>query len=218
VSAPPERFGLGLGGLDHGALKVSRTPPAEAALVGALTLAGTVLMILLLKRFTPSTVPILDATVTGLSIAAQALMARKRLENWWIWIGANLWANRERIGDDFLQQTAAEYGFTAETGIDLAGEREGFAFTPAQVAQLHEDYPEDFPYGDWTTGNTINMSIGGQPVSDNGTYTVSGNQITQNSDVQPIQTVGTWTQSGNQFTIDVTVPVQGRVISVWQKQ
>ena len=62
------------------------------------------------------------------------------------------------------------------------------------------------------------MVIGGQPVSDNGTYTVSGNQITQNSDVQPIQTVGTWSQSGNQFTIDVTVPVQGRVISVWQKQ
>lgn len=69
-----------------------------------------------------------------------------------------------------------------------------------------------------TTRYTINMVIGGQPVSDNGTYTVSGNQITQNSDVQPIQTVGTWSQSGNQFTIDVTVPVQGRVISVWQKQ
>jgi len=78
------------GGLDHGALKVSRTPPAEAALVGALTLAGTALVILLLKRFTPSTVPVLDATVTGLSVAAQVLMARKRLENWWIWIAANL--------------------------------------------------------------------------------------------------------------------------------
>lgn len=78
------------GGLDHGALKVSRTPPAEAALVGALTLTGTALVVLLLKRFTPSTVPVLDATVTGLSVAAQVLMARKRLENWWIWIGANL--------------------------------------------------------------------------------------------------------------------------------
>jgi hypothetical protein len=69
-----------------------------------------------------------------------------------------------------------------------------------------------------STRYTITASIGGQPISDNGTYTVSGNQITQNSDVAPIQTVGTWTQSGNQFTIDVTVPVQGRVISTWQKQ
>ena len=69
-----------------------------------------------------------------------------------------------------------------------------------------------------STRYTITASIGGQPINDNGTYTVSGNQITQTSDVLPIQTVGTWTQSGNLFTIDVTVPVQGRVISVWQKQ
>lgn len=69
-----------------------------------------------------------------------------------------------------------------------------------------------------STRYTINAVIGGTPISDNGTYTVSGNQITQSSDVNPIQTVGTWTQSGNQFTIDVTVPVQGRVVSVWQKQ
>ena len=69
-----------------------------------------------------------------------------------------------------------------------------------------------------STRYTITASIGGTPINDNGTYTVSGNQITQNSDVLPIQTVGTWTQSGNLFTIDVTVPVQGRVISTWQKQ
>ena len=68
------------------------------------------------------------------------------------------------------------------------------------------------------TRYTITASIGGTPINDNGTYTVSGNQITQTSDVLPIQTVGTWTQSGNLFTIDVTVPVQGRIISTWQKQ
>jgi hypothetical protein len=69
-----------------------------------------------------------------------------------------------------------------------------------------------------STRYTITASIGGQPINDNGTYTVNGNQITQTSDVNPIQTVGTWTQSGNLFTIDVTVPVQGRVVSTWQKQ
>jgi hypothetical protein len=69
-----------------------------------------------------------------------------------------------------------------------------------------------------STRYTITASIGGTPINDNGTYTVNGNQITQTSDVNPIQTVGTWTQSGNLFTIDVTVPVQGRVVSTWQKQ
>ncbi len=78
------------GGLDHGALKVTRTPRREALVFGLATAAGTGLVVLLLKRFTNSTVPVLDATVTGLSIAAQVLMARKRLENWWIWIAANL--------------------------------------------------------------------------------------------------------------------------------
>jgi nicotinamide mononucleotide transporter len=78
------------GGQDHGALKVSRTPLREGLLAAGLTALGIAGMVLLLKRFTPSTVPVLDATVTGLSVAAQVLMARKRLENWWIWIAANL--------------------------------------------------------------------------------------------------------------------------------
>jgi nicotinamide mononucleotide transporter len=78
------------GGLDHGALKVSRTPPAEALATALLMVSGTALVVFLLKRFTNSTVPVLDATVTGLSVAAQVLMARKRLENWWLWIVANL--------------------------------------------------------------------------------------------------------------------------------
>jgi nicotinamide mononucleotide transporter len=78
------------GGRDHGALRVSRTPPREALLAGALTALGIAVMVLALRRFTNSTVPVLDATVTGLSVAAQVLMARKRLENWWVWIVANL--------------------------------------------------------------------------------------------------------------------------------
>jgi hypothetical protein len=69
-----------------------------------------------------------------------------------------------------------------------------------------------------STRYTVNLTIAGQPASDNGTYSISGNQITQSSDVFPIQTVGTWVRIGNLFTIDVTVPVQGRIISSWQKQ
>jgi penicillin-binding protein 2 len=75
-------------------------------------------------------------------------------------IGDNLWGRRDQLGDDYLQQTAADFGFTAETGVDLPSEREGFAFTPEIVADLHEENPVAFPYGEWTSGNTINMSIG----------------------------------------------------------
>jgi nicotinamide mononucleotide transporter len=78
------------GGQDHGALKVSRTPLREGLLAAGLTALGIAGLVLLLRRFTNSTVPVPDATVTGLSVAAQVLMARKRLENWWVWIVANL--------------------------------------------------------------------------------------------------------------------------------
>jgi penicillin-binding protein 2 len=75
-------------------------------------------------------------------------------------LGDNLWARNSALGDDFLQQTAAEFGFTSLTGVDLPEERDGFAFTPALVAQLHDEHPDLFPYGDWHAGNTINMAIG----------------------------------------------------------
>lgn len=78
------------GGRDHGALKVTRLPIREGVWTGALTAAGIAGTAFLLRRYTDSTVPVLDATVTGLSVAAQVLMARKRLENWGIWIVANL--------------------------------------------------------------------------------------------------------------------------------
>jgi penicillin-binding protein 2 len=75
-------------------------------------------------------------------------------------VGDNLWGRREAIGDDFLQQTAHEFGFTNDTGIDLPSERDGFAFTPEILSQLHDENPEAFPYDDWVTGYTVNMAIG----------------------------------------------------------
>lgn len=81
-------------------------------------------------------------------------------DSFYYWLGDNLWANNDTLGDDFLQQTAADLGFTAETGIDLASEREGFAFTPEIIRALNEENPEAFPNPEWRAGNTIIMSIG----------------------------------------------------------
>src|SRR3954468_24008107 len=57
-------------------------------------LAATILMVVLfhelLHRFTPSTVPWLDAVTTSLSLAAIFMQSRKWIENWWVWIAADV--------------------------------------------------------------------------------------------------------------------------------
>jgi nicotinamide mononucleotide transporter len=54
------------------------------------TLAGSLAWGLAMDRFTDAAAPIPDALVAGLSIAAQILLARRRVENWVLWILVNL--------------------------------------------------------------------------------------------------------------------------------
>ena len=62
----------------------------------ALTLAGavvaTVIWALALRRWTDAVMPWRDAGIAAFSVAAQVLQARKKLENWPLWIGVNLLA------------------------------------------------------------------------------------------------------------------------------
>ena len=77
------------GGKDHGALKVSRVKPLLGlALLAAVGLI-TALLTWLLRRYTNSTVPVLDSLITALSLVAQFMMTRKWIENWALWITAN---------------------------------------------------------------------------------------------------------------------------------
>lgn len=56
--------------------------------------AGIVLAILgwgwLMHRFTDASFPWWDASVAMISVAAQYLMSARKLENWWLWILANI--------------------------------------------------------------------------------------------------------------------------------
>jgi nicotinamide mononucleotide transporter len=69
---------------------VARTPRAEAIAVLAASLTGAYGLAWYLAHSTPSTVPWGDAVTTVLSLAAQWLMSRRFLENWWVWIVADL--------------------------------------------------------------------------------------------------------------------------------
>lgn len=78
------------GGERHSRLRVSRAT-ARVWLVGVpLTLAFGVGLGALLDRHTDSPIPYLDALLTSTSLFAQWMMTRKILENWVVWIVADI--------------------------------------------------------------------------------------------------------------------------------
>ncbi|WP_436524454.1 nicotinamide riboside transporter PnuC [Actinoplanes sp. HUAS TT8] len=78
------------GGADRTHLVVRRTTRAEwlgQAVAGALLTGG---LWLFLDRLTGSTVPLADALTTALSLLATYGQTRKLVENWWLWIIADV--------------------------------------------------------------------------------------------------------------------------------
>jgi len=90
-------FGLGVygwlnwlyGGENHSVLKVSRTTRIEwLVLLGAIPLCTFGLREILIA--VNGAAPFWDALTTVLSLAAQYLLCRKRFENWFFWIAADV--------------------------------------------------------------------------------------------------------------------------------
>jgi penicillin-binding protein 2 len=77
-------------------------------------------------------------------------------------LGGQFWTDRSAYGD-IIQETAKDLGFDAGTGIPL-DEQKGYVLTPGSKSQLHEQYPDAFPNGDWFTGTNVQMAIGQQVV------------------------------------------------------
>lgn len=77
------------GGAGRTELPVSRTGPLHAPALGAVLVAGTWGMTLFLAGVHDSA-PFLDALTTVLSLIAQYLLTRKLLENWLVWIAADV--------------------------------------------------------------------------------------------------------------------------------
>lgn len=65
------------------------------------------------------------------------------------------------------------------------------------------------------TTYTVSISVPGQQLADQGTYTTNGNQFSQTGTLG--QATGTFTQSGNTFSTDLTT-AGGRIRSTWLKQ
>jgi nicotinamide mononucleotide transporter len=71
-------------------LPVRRLSPAYNWLWVGITLAITLLIGLPIAHFTNDPIPYADALVTGMSVVAQWMQAKKWYENWWYWIGLDI--------------------------------------------------------------------------------------------------------------------------------
>ena len=78
------------GGPSHRELPATTTPKLQSVLMVAITLILAFALFIGLRRYTNSTVPAGDAITTALSLTAQYMLGRKWLENWLVWITADV--------------------------------------------------------------------------------------------------------------------------------
>jgi nicotinamide mononucleotide transporter len=78
------------GGKGHRELPATRTPSKDRSLMTTVTVVFAAILYIVLRRYTHSTVPIGDAITTALSLTAQYMLGRKWLENWLVWITADV--------------------------------------------------------------------------------------------------------------------------------
>ncbi|MBD2767079.1 nicotinamide mononucleotide transporter [Hymenobacter sp. BT664] len=75
---------------DAPALPITRTPRRVAVGLAAAGVLYAVGAGFLLHRYTNAALPYWDSTTTAISLVAQALLSRRNLENWLLWMGVDV--------------------------------------------------------------------------------------------------------------------------------
>ncbi|HEV2398697.1 MAG TPA: nicotinamide riboside transporter PnuC [Candidatus Sulfotelmatobacter sp.] len=78
------------GGTHRTELPISKTSAHAWLILAVLTIAATLLLTAILRRFSDSPVPFWDGITTALSLTAQYMLSRKLLENWRVWMTADV--------------------------------------------------------------------------------------------------------------------------------
>jgi nicotinamide mononucleotide transporter len=122
------------GGERHTPLRVSRARRVHWLALVPLFLVGGFGLGALLDRYTDSPVPYFDALLTSASLVAQWMMTRKLLENWIIWIVADL-VYVPLFIQRALPFTALQYAvFLLLAGMGWRGWRRSLAARPPEPA------------------------------------------------------------------------------------
>ena len=77
---------------DDGLIVVRRLSARQALAYGGAAALGVAAWGTLMARYTDASFPYWDASILALSVVAQFLLARRRLENWLVWIAVDMLA------------------------------------------------------------------------------------------------------------------------------
>jgi nicotinamide mononucleotide transporter len=83
-------YGWVYGGTNKTELPVSHLNSSQTIALGAALLVCIGLTGYVFDNFTDAHIPFWDATASGLSVAAQLLLVRKKVENWYLWIAVDI--------------------------------------------------------------------------------------------------------------------------------
>ncbi len=75
-------------------------------------------------------------------------------------LGEKFWVERERYGEDIIQETAARFGLGQPSGVELPSEASGRVPSPTTRQADHDQYPQAYPDPRWYTGDNVNLAIG----------------------------------------------------------
>lgn len=99
-----------------------------------------------------------DATMEGVDLRHAITFSS---DTYYYKLGEAFWiAPDTDINPDGIQDVAKEFGFGAETGVQLPSERAGIMLTAEDFAARHEANPEAFPRGQWGPGDNTDIAIG----------------------------------------------------------
>ena len=71
-------------------LQITRLNKKGWTFVGVFSVVNFIIFSFILSNYTDSTIPLLDALTTALAFSAMYLMARKKVENWAMWIACDV--------------------------------------------------------------------------------------------------------------------------------
>jgi nicotinamide mononucleotide transporter len=78
------------GGRNKTELPITTLTPNQVALLGLGLVVSVLVVGYLFSMYTDAHIPFWDATASGMSVLAQVLLMRKKLESWYLWIAVDV--------------------------------------------------------------------------------------------------------------------------------